>query len=121
MLRDSLRTSDVASRYGGEEFAIAFPDCSAVDAARALNTVRTQLDAAITVGGLPKFTVSFGVTECEPGEELATILRRADDALLQAKHEGRDRVVLHDTTGETAWRPAAAGRASSRCSRTTRG
>ncbi len=105
MLRDSLRTSDVASRYGGEEFAIAFPDCSAVDAARALNTVRTQLDAAITVGGLPKFTVSFGVTECEPGEELATILRRADDALLQAKHEGRDRVVLHDTMGETALAP----------------
>jgi diguanylate cyclase (GGDEF)-like protein len=106
VLRDSLRTSDVASRYGGEEFAIAFPDCSAVDAARALNTVRAQLDAAITVGGLPKFTVSFGVTECEPGEELATILRRSDDALLQAKHEGRDRVVVHDTMGETALAPS---------------
>ena len=106
VLRDSLRTSDVASRYGGEEFAIAFPDCSAVDATRALNTVRAQLDAAITVGGLPKFTVSFGVTECEPGEELATILRRADDALLQAKHEGRDRVVLHDTTGEAGVAPS---------------
>jgi predicted signal transduction protein with EAL and GGDEF domain len=50
--------------------------------------------------------VSFGVTECEPGEELATILRRADDALLQAKHEGRDRVVLHDTMGETAIAPS---------------
>src|SRR6202789_216475 len=106
VLRDSLRTSDVASRYGGEEFAIAFPDCSAIDATRALNTLRSQLDAAITVGGLPKFTVSFGVTECEPGEELATILSRADDALLQAKHEGRDRVVLHDTMGESAITPS---------------
>src|SRR5271170_4053713 len=106
VLRDSLRTSDVASRYGGEEFAIAFPDCSAVDAARALKTLRAQLDAAITVGGLPKFTASFGVTECEPGEELATILRRADDALLQAKHEGRDRVVLHDATGEAGVAPS---------------
>ena len=56
VLRDTLRTSDIASRYGGEEFAIAFPDCSSVDAARALNTVRSQLDAAVTVGGLPKFT-----------------------------------------------------------------
>jgi diguanylate cyclase (GGDEF)-like protein len=106
VLRDTLRTSDVASRYGGEEFAIAFPDCSAIDATRALNTLRSQLDAAITVGGLPKFTVSFGVTECEPGEELATILRRADDALLQAKHEGRDRVVLHDTAGEPSIAPS---------------
>ncbi len=38
VLRDSLRTSDVVSRYGGEEFAIAFPDCSAVDAMRALDS-----------------------------------------------------------------------------------
>jgi hypothetical protein len=49
--------------------------------------------------------VSFGITECEPGEELAAILRRADDALLQAKHEGRDRVVLHDTKGEAGVTP----------------
>ncbi|MFZ0250434.1 MAG: hypothetical protein WAL61_10865, partial [Acidimicrobiales bacterium] len=43
---------------------------------------------------------------CEPGEELATILRRADDALLQAKHEGRDRVVIHDATGEPSEAPS---------------
>jgi hypothetical protein len=49
--------------------------------------------------------VSFGITECEPGEELAAILRRADDALMQAKHEGRDRVVLHDTMGEAGIAP----------------
>jgi diguanylate cyclase (GGDEF)-like protein len=99
VLRDSLRASDLASRHGGEEFAIAFPDCSAVDATRVLNTLRSQLDAAITVGGLPKYTVSFGLTESEPGEDLETVLRRADDALLQAKREGRDRVVLHDAVG----------------------
>jgi diguanylate cyclase (GGDEF)-like protein len=101
VLRDSLRGSDVVGRYGGEEFAIAFPDCSAADAGRALNIVRTQLDAAITVGGLPKFTASFGITESEPGEELIAVLRRADEALLAAKRDGRDKVVLHDPSGRT--------------------
>ena len=96
VLRDSLRAHDLISRYGGEEFAIAFPDCSSVDATRALNTVAAQLDAAITVGGLPKFTSSFGITEIEPGEELAAALRRADDALLVAKRSGRNQIVLHD-------------------------
>jgi diguanylate cyclase (GGDEF)-like protein len=99
VLRDALRASDVMGRHGGEEFAIAFPDCSAVDATRALNTVRAHLDAAITVGGLPKFTVSFGITEAEPGEEFSAVLRRADSALMVAKQQGRDRIVLHDSVG----------------------
>jgi diguanylate cyclase (GGDEF)-like protein len=99
VLRDTLRGSDILSRHGGEEFSIAFPDCSAADANRALHTVRSQLDAAITVGGLPKFTVSFGLTECEPGEELIAVLRRADEALMEAKREGRDRVALHAPNG----------------------
>lgn len=100
VLRDALRNSDVLARYGGEEFAIAFPDCSAVDATRLLNTVRDHLDAAITVGGLPKFTVSFGITEAEPGEEFGTVLRRADSALMLAKQQGRNRIVLHESVGE---------------------
>jgi diguanylate cyclase (GGDEF)-like protein len=106
ILRDSLRTSDLVSRYGGEEFAIAFPDCSALDATLKFNTVRAQLDAAITVSGLPKFTVSVGITEAEPGEEFEAVLRRADGALMLAKRQGRDRVVLHDpAVGDDVARP----------------
>ena len=48
---------------------------------------------------MPKFTASFGITDAEPGEELVAVLRRADDALLLAKRQGRDRVVLHDSCG----------------------
>src|ERR1700722_2560409 len=96
VLRDTLRSHDIISRYGGEEFAIAFPDCSSVDATRALTNVAAQLDAAITVGGLPKFTSSFGLTEIGRDEEMSGALRRADDALLVAKRSGRDQIVLHD-------------------------
>jgi diguanylate cyclase (GGDEF)-like protein len=99
VMRDALRASDIVARYGGEEFAIAFPDCSAVDATRALNNARAHLDAAITVGGLPKFTVSFGITEAEPGEDFAAVLRRADSALMLAKQQGRDRIELHESAG----------------------
>ena len=81
VLRDTLRTSDLVCRYGGEEFAVAFPDCAAADAMHAIDSMRVQLDAAITVAGLPKFTSSFGVTDKEPGEQLESALRRADDAL----------------------------------------
>ena len=70
-----------------------------IDATRALNTVRAQLDAAITVGGLPKFTASFGVTEAEPGEELVASCVGPTTRCCMAKRQGRDRVVLHDAAG----------------------
>lgn len=96
VLRDSVRSNDLVSRYGGEEFALAFPGCSTEHAAIALEGVRSRLDAAVTVGGLPEFTASFGISTVEPGEDLETALRRADDALMTAKRRGRDQLVLHD-------------------------
>ena len=53
VLRDTLRNSDIASRYGGEEFAIAFPDCSSIDATRALNTVRPSSTPQSRSAGSP--------------------------------------------------------------------
>ena len=62
----------------------------------------------MTVAGLPKFTVSFGVVEVDPKDDLPTTLSRADAALaFQAKHEGRDRVVVLDALGHEI--PVAAG------------
>ena len=93
ILRDSLRAEDLLCRFGGEEFALAFPACSVRDAERVLDSVRARLDAAITVSGLPKFTASFGVTAMHSHEDLPSALARADTALFSAKRQGRDRVV----------------------------
>ena len=54
----------------------------------------------MTVAGLPKFTVSFGVVEADPKDDLPTTISRADAALFQAKREGRDRVIVLDALGQ---------------------
>jgi diguanylate cyclase (GGDEF)-like protein len=107
VLGESLRTEDVVSRHGGEEFAIAVPACSIEKAREIFDATRTRLEAAIAVAGLPKFTVSFGVVGSDPHDDLPTLISRADAALFQAKREGRDRVVVFDTLGHEA--PALEG------------
>jgi diguanylate cyclase (GGDEF)-like protein len=102
VLRESLRSEDLICRYGGEEFAIAFPACAIADAAKALDAVRAHLDAALTVAGLPRYTVSFGVSVADEKEPLPAVLARADGALFEAKLQGRDRVVIHDSAGTSA-------------------
>lgn len=95
-LQSSLRTGDVIGRHGGEEFVIAFPNCSAADARKALDVVRMNLEAAIAVAGLPSFTVSFGVVATHTDEDLPQTIERADAALFAAKAQGRNRVVIGD-------------------------
>ncbi len=108
VLRESLRTQDLVCRHGGEEFAIAIPGCSIEKAREIFDAVRNRLTAAMTVAGLPKFTVSFGVVEAEPDDDLPGLISRADAALFQAKREGRDRVVVVDALGHEVPAPPAA-------------
>jgi diguanylate cyclase (GGDEF)-like protein len=102
VLRDSVRAPDLLCRHGGEEFVVAFPTCTADNARVALDAVRARLDAAITVAGLPKYTASFGVIDAIAGEDLPSLIGRADAALYDAKHGGRDQVVVHDHAGRVA-------------------
>jgi diguanylate cyclase (GGDEF)-like protein len=94
VLRDNVRPNDIAARYGGEEFVVVLPDCTIADAYAVVDRVRTRLADAQRGGTVPSFTVSFGLAPGDADLAFGEIVEQADTALLQAKAEGRDRVVL---------------------------
>jgi diguanylate cyclase (GGDEF)-like protein len=97
MCRRELREIDVFGRLGGEEFAICLPGTPLRDAQR----VAERLRYAIATAAVPlenaqvTFTISLGVAQFQGiDKDFATLLRRADLALYEAKEMGRDRVAV---------------------------
>jgi diguanylate cyclase (GGDEF)-like protein len=92
-VRDTLRTQDVAGRLGGDEFAVLLPQ-STVDAAAAVAArIVTRLADRQVAPNLAPLSLSFGVVQMDADEPIADALRRADQALYEAKRQGRSRVV----------------------------
>jgi diguanylate cyclase (GGDEF)-like protein len=94
----TVRTSDIAGRIGGEEFAIVLPRATAADAAAMAERLRVAMARAPLWHdkGEIHFTASFGVAEAEGHATLDRLLDAADAALYRAKEQGRDRVVTHE-------------------------
>jgi diguanylate cyclase (GGDEF)-like protein len=92
IMRDSTRKTDCCARYGGEEFVIVLPDTSAADAMDTAEHIRARVAAKKFSGR--KMTLSIGVaTFPEDADDAESIIAVADEALYQAKREGRDRTV----------------------------
>ena len=98
LLRCSLRASDIACRYGGEEFTVVMPGSSLDNARNRLDEVRQaigHLRLRYQNDELPPITVSIGIAELIDQEtDSATLLGRADAALYQAKEQGRNQIVV---------------------------
>ncbi|GAA2642553.1 hypothetical protein Adu01nite_24980 [Paractinoplanes durhamensis] len=93
-LRDALGEGDVLGRYGGEEFAVVTVQMPAVDLAERLHSLVSGEQVPTAVGPLP-VTISVGLAHGDGTEpDLRQLLSRADRALYQAKHSGRDRVCV---------------------------
>jgi len=94
---ESLRESDVLGRYGGEEFAILFPETDVIKAKDVAERIRKAVAAEVveTEDGPVRITVSMGVAS-GMGKDVGidAILERADAALYVAKENGRDRVEM---------------------------
>jgi diguanylate cyclase (GGDEF)-like protein len=91
-----LRDIDICARFGGEEFMILLPETAAEGARLTAERLRQCMAESVlaTRKGELRFTASFGVAQYTPGQELATTLHQADQALYAAKHSGRNRVVV---------------------------
>ncbi|MEX2287045.1 MAG: diguanylate cyclase [Planctomycetaceae bacterium] len=96
VLRKQIRRSDLAARFGGEEFAIVLPQSDAEGAVICVERVRRQLEAVPIGPDSQPITCSFGVAQLQPGESMDSLLSRADSALYQAKAAGRNQVVVAD-------------------------
>lgn len=94
VLRETLRSSDVPGRYGGEEFGILLPDTDGTQATNVMERIRQQLHENPLLGGTV-VTVSFGVAPFSAETLDATHwIGQADELLYRAKAMGRDCVVL---------------------------
>lgn len=93
--RETLRPQDTVARYGGEEFIILLPETSLDDASIALTRLQRELTKKFFLHANEKVLITFsaGVTQLNTGENQATVIKRADEAMYQAKQTGKNRVV----------------------------
>ena len=95
-VKKNLRETDVAGRYGGEEFILLFPETSMEDLSVPLNSIREKIkripfkfkDTNVPI------TISFGATQLRSADTNREAFDRADEALYEAKRNGRDKVIF---------------------------
>ncbi|HXM78668.1 MAG TPA: GGDEF domain-containing protein [Thermoanaerobaculia bacterium] len=95
IVREAIRSSDIACRYGGEEFAVLFPETKGAAARAVAERIRRAVAAERfeADGRGFRVSVSGGVAEALGVPDRKRLLVRADEALYEAKDRGRNRVV----------------------------
>jgi len=95
ILVETCRETDAVARWGGEEFLFLFSDTPAEGAAVILERIRSRIaERDFTCGDLTeRRTVSIGITGFRPEDTIATAIARADEAMYEAKRNGKNRVV----------------------------
>ena len=96
ILKKSIKGSDIAARFGGEEFCIALQDISKKDAIGFFIKLKEIIskNKMIIKGDKINCTVSIGVSFGEKDDDINTLLNNADQALYRAKENGRNRVEI---------------------------
>lgn len=92
-MQDALRARDVAGRLGGDEFALLLPAASLNQAIGVADRIVWQLQSNAAAHRLPVLGLSFGLVQVLPEESVDDALHRADQALYEAKRQGRSCAV----------------------------
>ncbi len=91
---DSLRPTDLVARYGGEEFVVLLSRASAEQAWTVSERIRNFISESKVITGdgrvLPPVTISLGVAQAEPDDDMESLLKKADSAMYRAKSSGRN-------------------------------
>jgi two-component system cell cycle response regulator len=95
IIRNSIRSTDSAYRYGGEEFAVILPESSGQESLYIAERIRQSIESEALSDhkkdGL-RVTVSIGVAQYVPEEEISTFIKRADGKMYAAKNAGKNRI-----------------------------
>jgi len=98
LLRSHIRDSDIASRYGGEEFVLVLPDATLEGTKRRADAIRNAIrELKLEHLGKPitGVTASIGIAMFpDHAEDSESLMRIVDDLLYEAKRSGRDRIVV---------------------------
>jgi len=97
ILRSHVRAGDQAARWGGEEFTLTFHDIDSQQAEQICERIRASIETADFSQIAPglHITASFGISDNRRAQSYEELLRQADQALFEAKAQGRNRVVQH--------------------------
>jgi len=96
-VKANCRALDVAARYGGEEFILMLPGANVDQAFKVAENVRKSIEGKVFFHEKGDFqtSISIGVTQVSPEDkDMDAIIARADRALYDAKHTGKNRVVI---------------------------
>ncbi len=93
ILQNNLKDTGFVGRYGGEEFIVLYPESSINDVVTTIESLRLAISKH-DFNGIPPKTASFGLTCSIKGDTIETLIKRADNALYEAKNSGRNKVII---------------------------
>jgi len=97
IIREHLKEDDILIRFGGEEFLLVLLDTSMQDTLILCEQIRQTIEKSYPINDDKQVTISIGISQCtNEDEEISQIVKRADNALYEAKDTGRNKIAVEE-------------------------